>query len=481
MKMVYMDMVYIKMMDTKMADSRINNTSQIDITMPSLGADMSEGTLIEWLVDVGDHVNKGDIVAVLETDKGAIDMETYQAGKVAEILVQPVAKVPVGTVLARLESASDSLPSEACEQKENKTALKEKKETLEQVADNDIVEKKRAEEKPLEPATKFIPPPQSDLHSTLTLTSISEVRASPLVRKMAVDLQLDLSAIKGSGPAGAILLNDISGIMDANKKNKKPAAKTQAKAHESNDNIFNSPVLNTKVLNTNPMRVAIASAMEKSKREIPHYYLSRDIDISAAQQWLRTENTEREPDQRQLLLALLLKAVAMTLIKYPSLNGYYIDNQFQASDSIHIGNVISLREGGLDGGLGGGLGGGLIVPAIHNVEKLSVDDIMQALRDIVHRSRRGRLRSSELTDATITVSNMGDRGADTVLGVIYPPQVAIIGFGRPRKAPQVQENAVVVSDIISISLSADHRVSDGGLGAKFLQALSKKLQKPELL
>ena len=465
----------MEIIDTKMADSIINNTTQLDITMPSLGADMSEGTLIEWLVDVGDHVNKGDIVAVLETDKGAIDMETYQAGKVAEILVQPVAKVPVGTVLARLESASDSLPSEACEQKENKTALREKKETLEQVADNEIVEKKLAEEKPLEPATQFIPPTQSDLHSTLT--SISEVRASPLVRKMTVDLQLDLSASKGSGPAGAILLNDISGIMEANKKNKKPAAKNQAKAHESNDKILNPPVLNTKALNTNPMRAAIASAMEKSKREIPHYYLSRDIDISAAQQWLRTENTEREPDQRQLLLALLLKAVAMTLIKYPSLNGYYIDNQFQASDSIHIGNVISLREGGLDGGLGGGL----IVPAIHNVEKLSVDDIMQALRDIVHRSRSGRLRSSELTDATITVSNMGDRGADTVLGVIYPPQVAIIGFGRPRQAPQVQDNAVVVSDIISISLSADHRVSDGSLGAKFLQTLSKKLQKPELL
>ena len=406
----------------------------IDITMPSLGSDMTKGTLVEWLVNIGDQVKKGDIIAVLETQKGAIDMEVFQEGKVAEILVKPVTEVPVGTILARLESSSGILQPEANLEKEKETVLPEHEEAI--------------KEKPYEEKIQFAQPAQTPIHSGI----YSDVRVSPAARKIAEDLQLDLSTIKGSGPEGAILLDDISGAVNGS---------------EINEENFSQANANANALNISAMRAAISSAMEKSKREIPHYYLSLDIDISTAQQWLQTENMTREPDQRLLLIAVLLKGIAKALIRFPQLNGYYLDNQFQAGTGVHIGNVISLR------------GGGLVVPAIHDVEKLSLDETMEALRDVANRSRGGHLRSSELTDATITVTSMGERGSDTVLGVIYPPQVAIIGIGRPRQTPQVKDGSIVPCEMINISLSADHRVTDGVLGAKFLHTLSNKLKEPE--
>ena len=434
----------------------------IDITMPSLGADMAEGTLIEWLVTIGDQVNKGDIIAVIETDKGAIDMEAYQSGKVSKIVVQPITKVPVGTVLARLESDSNSDPGSKTpttkpkQQQQNKTLEEEsdKQTQTEEIVSEKIVSEKIVSKKalPIDTLPEEIFPKKKSPKKASPL-------ASPLVRKIAEDSQLDLSTIKGSGPGGAIILNDV--VNDA--------ANNSSEAVDGSKKIKKTSTQNNTDTNTNAMRTAIALAMEKSKREIPHYYLSLDIDISKTLQWLHTENKEREPDQRQLLLAVLLKAVANTLIKFPQLNGYYLNNQFQPSEGVHIGNAISLRKGGL------------VVPAIHHVETLSLDDVMRALRDVVNRSRGGRLRSSELSDATITVTNMGDLGSDTVFGIIYPPQVAIIGFGTPRKAPQVKDNALIVSHIITISLSADHRVSDGGLGAKFLNTFAHQLQKPESL
>ena len=217
------------------------------------------------------------------------------------------------------------------------------------------------------------------------------------------------------------------------------------------------------------MRSAIAAAMEKSKREIPHYYLSLEMDITQAQRWLADFNADRGPEERILLLALMLKAIAQSLHKYPALNGYYQQQTFTPNSAVHIGNVISLREGGLE------------VPAIHDVDQLSVDAIMIRLRDLSERSRRGVLRSSELMDASITVSNMGERGSDLLFGVIYPPQVAIIGIGKPRKTMLVKGDQPRVADVVTVSLAADHRVSDGMTGAKFLNALANTLQKPEKL
>ncbi|WP_245942593.1 dihydrolipoamide acetyltransferase family protein [Candidatus Colwellia aromaticivorans] len=413
-----------------------------DITMPSLGADMTEGTLTQWLVKEGDHVNSGDIIAVLETQKGAIDMEVYSAGTIAEILVAPVAKVQVGTVLARL-------------------ALTEPSKAEPSKAEPSKAEPSKAEPSKAEPSKKIATPAETIVATANETTVQNEdnylvneqikvigINASPIVRRLAQEQQLDLSGIQGSGPQGAILLADLSALS-------KP--KTKSSNHDSADN------------HEQNMRSAIAAAMAKSKQEIPHFYLSLEIDISAVQYWLQQQNKAAPPEQYVLLLALLLKAMAISLVKYPKLNGFYQGNAFEQASTINIGNVISLRQGGL------------VVPAIHDVDNLSVSELMQGLRDITARSRNGHLRSSELTDATITVTNMGERGADSVLGIIYPPQVAILGFGKVRKVLQLVNDEVKERAMLTASLSADHRVIDGMLAAKFLNHLSKQLQKPERL
>ncbi|PKH07204.1 2-oxo acid dehydrogenase subunit E2 [Moritella sp. Urea-trap-13] len=396
--------------------------------MPSLGADMTEGMLVKWLVKVGDIVHNGDIIAELETHKGIIDMEVYQSGTIAEILVQPVTAAPVGTVLARLQ----------CEAMSDAADLP-LPDVVPSITASSIPEPLLAE-----PLTAEIAP--TEISSTVpspiipavveTVDAYSNVNGSPIVRKMAAAQQLDLTNIIGSGPHGAILLKDLP--------------------QQSATGLPN-------------MRRAIAVAMEKSKKKIPHFYLSLNIDMTKAQSWLQQVNSDKAPEQRLLLIALLLKAVAMALRKFPSLNGFYTDQQLQLADDIHIGNVISLRQGGL------------IVPAIHQVDTLSVTAIMQAVSDISARSRSGHLRSSELTDATFTVTNMGDRGADCVYGIIYPPQVAILGFGKLRKTALVQEGNLVAGDEITVCLSADHRAIDGMLASKFLNALSSQLQQPECL
>lgn len=396
----------------------------IDITMPSLGSDMRDGMLVEWQISEGDHVNKGDIIAVIETNKGAIDMESYHTGTISQILAQPIVSLPVGSVLARIETDSDTVQPASQVSKPSPVAQQHQ-----------------------QPDIRLTPP------TTASSLARQRVLASPVVRRLAQQNHWDLTSVKGSGPNHAILLRDIADLAE----HVIPASTTNAEQLKPSG--YNLPA----------MRVAIAEAMERSKQKIPHYYLTLDIDLSLATQWLKTENAKREPDDRILLLAVLLAATAKVLPKFPALNGFYSEGRFASSPNVHIGNVISLR------------GGGLVVPAIHDVDTLTLEATMKALRDITTRSRTGRLRSSELTDATITVTSIGERGSDTVLGVIYPPQVAIIGFGRPRQLPQVKNGNIEICDMINVSLCADHRVSDGSQGAKFLNALSNQLQKPDML
>ena len=426
-------------MASKSKDKEQTSVAELeDITMPSLGADMTEGTLTEWLVKEGDQVNSGDIIAVLETQKGAIDMEVYSSGTIAEILIEPVMEVPVGTVLARIDIAE---PSQKISVPTPILA------PIPTVIPDEITSEASTE-------TEI-----STTVSEQVKTKVTDIKASPIVRRLAKEQQLNLTSIKGSGPQGAILLNDLASFLKTETKAK---PETKSEQHKPADKSVQN------------MRNAISVAMAKSKQEIPHFYLSLELDITNVQKWLQQKNQTTPPEEYVLLLALLLKALAYALVKYPKLNGFYRNGSsqqhyFEQASAIHIGNVISLRQGGL------------VVPAIHDVDKLSVSELMHGLRDITERSRNGHLRSSELMDATITVTNMGERGADSVFGIIYPPQVAILGFGKARETAKIVNGNVVVASVLTVSLSADHRVIDGMLAAKFLNYLSKQLQKPERL
>jgi pyruvate dehydrogenase E2 component (dihydrolipoamide acetyltransferase) len=217
------------------------------------------------------------------------------------------------------------------------------------------------------------------------------------------------------------------------------------------------------------MRKAIAAAMARSKREIPHYYLSQAIPMQRAAAWLAQENARRPLPERLLMGVLQLKAVALALADFPDLNGFWQDGAFRPGAGVHLGVAISLRQGGL------------IAPAIHDVDRLSLGDLMKKLSDLVKRARAGSLRSSEMSDPTLTVTNLGDQGVDEVFGIIYPPQVALVGFGRVAPRPWAEDGMLGARPTVVASLAGDHRASDGHRGALYLAAIARLLQEPEKL
>ena len=217
------------------------------------------------------------------------------------------------------------------------------------------------------------------------------------------------------------------------------------------------------------MRQAIAAAMSRSKREIPHYYLSQTVEVSAMLAWLEKLNADRAPPERVLPAAMFLRAIALAMAKMPELNGFWEDGRFRPGDGVHTGWAIALR------------GGGLVAPAIRDVDQRSLEELMAAMRDLVQRARSYGLRSSELSDPTVTITSLGDRGAESVLPIIYPPQVAMIGVGRIVTRPWVVDGAIGPRPIVVITLAGDHRASDGHRGGLLLAEIERLLQEPEAL
>lgn len=314
-----------------------------EFRMPSLGSDMTAGRLVQWLKTPGDRVARGDLIAEVDTDKGAIEIEVFTDGVLAKTLVEPGQKVPVGTPLALIERPEDAVPQ--------------------------------------------------------------------------------------------------------------PAPPVEARPPEA----------------LSPMRQAIGAAMARSKREIPHYYLSTTIDMGSAIEWLTRRNRERPPAERMLPAVLQLKAVASALREFPDFNAWWMEGRPVTQAGIHVGLVISIRTGGI------------VIPAIHGADRLTLDELMRAVDDLVRRARAGSLRSSELAEGTISVTSLGDRGVDSVWGVIYPPQVAIVGFGRIAQRPWAVGGQLVLRPVVTASLSADHRVSDGHRGGLFLARIEQLLQAPDQL
>ncbi len=391
--------------------------------MPTLGADMEAGTLVEWHVHPGQQVKRGDVVAVVETQKGAVDVEIWHDGVIDQLLVEPGTKVPVGEPLARLRAEGEAAaiaPAAAGVPAQKREAPK--------APEPQPGEPKAAEPKPAVPAARF--------------------KVSPVARRRAEALGVDLSQLTPSGPEGVISMADVE---------RAAQAKSAAPAKEAAGDKLAA------------MRQAIGSAMARSKREIPHYYLGTTIEVSRATSWLEQENLKRAVTERILFAVLLLRATALALKEVPELNGFWLEGAFEPSEAVHLGVGIALR------------GGGLVAPAIHDVDRKSLLETMQALSDLVTRVRGGALRSSELADATVTVTNLGEQGVETVYGVIYPPQVALVGFGKVVERPWVDKGELCVRRVIHATLCADHRASVGHRGALFLAALDRLLQQPETL
>jgi pyruvate dehydrogenase E2 component (dihydrolipoamide acetyltransferase) len=415
-----------------------------EFLMPSLGADMESGTLLEWYVKPGDAVKRGDIVALVDTSKAEIEVEIFEDGVIDELLVPEGARVPVGTVLATVRPISA--------------------EAVAAVSATVMAEAAAPPPAPVpEAAVAPAPAPARAAQPPPAISEDHRLRVSPLARRAADQLGVDLSGVSGSGPNGAITKADVE---------RAPSAAVAAPARRATAPPPVAPApppAVTPLARQVAMREAIGALMARSKREIPHYYLELQIDMSGALEWLHETNLARAVNDRLLPSVLLLSAVARAVVEMPEMNGFWIDGAFQPGAGVHVGVAISLR------------GGGLIAPALHDADKKSLGEIMSAVRDLVGRARAGRLRSSEMSDPTITVTNLGERGVDLVHGVIYPPQVALVGFGAVRERPWAVDGLLGVRPVVTATLAADHRASDGHAGSRFLTLIERQLKKPEEL
>ncbi|MBQ0732900.1 dihydrolipoamide acetyltransferase family protein [Aquimarina celericrescens] len=374
----------------------------IEFKMPSLGADMEDGTLIEWRVSSGDVVKRGDIIAEVDTQKGLIEIEVFEEGTIDRLIIKEGMKVPVGTIIATIIPLEEKVPV-----------------------------KKEALKKSL-------------------IRSPDRIKISPLARKIAKEKEIDFSIIQGTGPEGSITKKDIE---LAGKKKIEP----QVEILEDKRDI-----------DIQGVRAAIASAMSRSNKEIPHFYLETRINMSKAMNWLKETNKQLPLRDRLLSVVVIIKAMAKAIKEVPEVNAYWEDS-LQLKEAINIGFAVSLRKGGV------------VIPAILDADKKSLPELMKLLNDLIPRARALKLRSSELSESTITLTNIGEGNVDKVFGVIYPPQVAIVGFGSVTDEVWVENNTISICPVLHATLAADHRAIDGYLGGRFLNVLKKNLQQPETL
>jgi pyruvate dehydrogenase E2 component (dihydrolipoamide acetyltransferase) len=417
-----------------------------EFRMPSLGADMEEGTILEWRVAPGAEVHKGDLVALVETEKSDLEIEVFESGVIGELLVPVGQTVAVGTPLATILPAG--APAVAA-------------------GPSDVSGRAATESVAKRPAQKAGPAVE---HVT-----------SPVVRHLAERLHVGADHLVGTGPGGRVTREDVEHAAH-------PAAEVVRRAPAASSSrprvsprarrmaaVGQAPAPSPVATPAPPpaaapappvgdrnaaMRRAIGRAMARSKREIPHYYLSQPIELSEPLRWLEELNADRSVGERVLPAALLLRATALAAREVGSMNGLFLDEQFRAGDGVHLAVAISLR------------GGGLVAPAIHDADRKSLPDLMAALKDLVLRARAGRLSAVEVSEGTLTVTNLGDRGVAQVFPVITPPQVATVGFGRVMDQPWAVDGLLGVRPVVWASLAGDHRVSDGHDGARFLDALA---------
>ncbi len=355
--------------------------------MPSLGADMDQGKLMVWKIKAGDEVKKGQTIATVETTKSAVEIESFRDGKVLELVGKEGEELRVGSTIAIFDIEG---------------------------------EEKKVSEAP-------------------------RLKISPVARRLAGQMHLDLSSVKGSGAAGQIELKDVQSSV-----NQQTALSPRP----------------TSIIN---IREAIAKAMSRSKREIPHYYLKTRISLDALLEWIDERNKVLPAVDRLMVPAVLMKGIIQAIKEYPMMNGYYVNGAFEVKDSVNLGIAVALKSGGV------------LVPAIMSAETMDLARINTSFQDLLIRTRKSELKNRELTEGTFTVTNVGDLGSHEVFGIIFPPQVALIGLGRIHKSA-VEDNGLIRSGfIIDITLSADHRVTDGLSGSRFLAQIEKIFLNPSML
>ena len=415
-----------------------------EVTMPAMGADMTEGTVVKWLKSEGDEVARGDKLAEIETDKTVVEMEAYNAGILRRIVLGDGTKAPVGSLLAYIGDAEDELPE----------------------ADDPVVAEV-AEAEPVaatevdvpEPAPMSVAPvaePAAPAPPAPTVEG-GRIKASPLARRLAREKGFELAAIPGTGPGGRITRDDVLEF--------KPAP---AFAPSGVGMAAPAVVMDGSDVELTTMRQAIARVTRRSMDEAPHYYVTTGVDMTDAMSFRAQLNAElEESGVRVSVNDMIIKALAMAIVKYPKWNTTFHDDRLEGHDSVNIGVAIALEAG-------------LIVPALIGVHNMSLVDVANASKSLGSRARGdgGTLTQEELTAGTFSTSNLGMFGIDTFAAIIVPPQAGILAVGAVKPTPVVQGSDIVVRQMMNATISADHRVGDGAEAAVLMNEVKDNLERP---
>lgn len=443
-----------------------------EVTMPAMGADMTEGTVVKWLKAEGDAVVRGDKLAEIETDKTVVEMESYSEGVMRKILLGDGSKVPVGTLLAYVGNSDDELPAgldgDQDEQEEVEQA------TTETVSPELMSDDGSTEDAPEVSDTVVDEPTPSVAHSVETTSSPSEdipsdeegpvgrVKASPLARRLANEAGYDIAIIPGTGPGGRVTRDDVLAYspepepVQVSPVPVAPTADKPALAVDGSD------------IELSSMRQAIARVTTRSKTEAPHYYVTTGIDMTDAMSFRAQFNAEiEETGDRVSVNDMIIKALALALVKLPKWNSFYGEGKLEGHSSVNIGVAIALEAG-------------LIVPALIDVQNMSLVEVSRAAKDLGNRARGngGTLTQEELTQGTFSTSNLGMFDIDVFSAIIVPPQAGILAVGSAKPTPVVRNGEVVVRTVMNATVSADHRVGDGAEAAVLLNEVKSALERP---
>jgi pyruvate dehydrogenase E2 component (dihydrolipoamide acetyltransferase) len=457
------------------------------ITMPQLSDTMTEGTLVKWLKKEGDKINSGERIAEVETDKAVMEMEAFDAGVVAALVVPEGQKVSVGSLLAVIATGSEN-PAEVKKNIGTRSAAPAAPSAPAATSAAPTTRQEVSALRKPAPALAFVGASSGEMHepdSTIGHGATREpavavppihhqdngghrVRISPLAKRIAAERNVDLNALRGSGPGGRIVKHDVltAGQAPAAAASGPTSAATSVPAPAV------APVAGSgqkQVIALTKMRTAIAKSLVASKQNIPHFYESIDVDVEDLVNLRVRLNDLLEPEKIRLSLGdFLSKAVATALLRHPALNATFDGTEITRYGDVHLGMAVSIPDG-------------LIVPVLRNIHLMGLKEIRQRSVDLVDRARAQRLKQEEMSGGTFTVSNLGTFGIREFSAIINPPQVGILAVAAAEKRPVVRNEQIVSRTMMTLTLSADHRVVDGATAAEFLRTLKTLLEQPGMM
>jgi len=441
--------------------------------MPKLSDTMTEGTLVAWKKKKGDQVSAGDVLAEIETDKATMEWESPEDGTLAEIYVEEGGKVNVGDKIAFIGGEGEEAPAEEPKEKEEeKTPEETKEKEKEPKKEEPKKEPEVKEEKPKEPkaenkegkkpaapkAEKKLPAKTAEPATKIEKGEEARVKASPVARRVAVDLGVELSSVKGTGPEGRVTETDVR----AAAKSKGAAQKVPSPSIKAGESAR---------IQLSGMRKIIAQRLVESLGPVPHFYLNIDIDagpLMAAREELKSAGEGAEAS-KITVNDFVLKAAVQAAVRVPRVNASFDGDAIVQYADVHLGIAVAIEDG-------------LLTPVVRAAQNKSLREISEAVKDLAHRARNKRMKPEEFQGGTFTASNLGGMGIDSFSAVINPPQGFILAIGRITKTPVIDDgDQIVVGHRMSITMSCDHRVIDGALGAQYLKELRHLLENPALL